>query len=55
MNIEFKCPQCGQMVATDEAYRGKVVQCPKCEKGMDKSRHHDAEQIFDCMGRMKLY
>ena len=24
-------------------------------KHMDKSRHHDAEQIFDRMGRMKLY
>ena len=34
MNIEFKCPQCGQMVAADEAYRGQVVQCPKCEKGI---------------------
>lgn len=28
-----------------------------CEelKQMDKSRHHDAEQIYDRMGRMKLY
>ena len=34
MNIEFKCPQCGQLVTVDEAYRGQVVQCPKCEKGI---------------------
>ena len=34
MNIEFKCPQCGKMVTTDEAYRGRVVECPHCTKGI---------------------
>jgi len=34
MNVEFNCPQCGQLVTVDEAYRGQVVECPKCEKGI---------------------
>ena len=34
MHIEFKCPQCGKMVTTDEAYRGRVVECPHCTKGI---------------------
>ncbi|MBR4652901.1 MAG: hypothetical protein IKO72_06025 [Kiritimatiellae bacterium] len=34
MNIEFKCPQCGQMVAADESSRGQVAECPHCGKGI---------------------
>lgn len=34
MNFEFKCPQCGLAVETDEAYRGQVVECPHCSKGI---------------------
>ena len=34
MNFEFKCPQCGQMVVADEAYRGQVAECPHCGKGI---------------------
>ena len=34
MNFEFKCPQCGQMVEADEAYRGQVAECPHCGKGI---------------------
>ena len=34
MNIEFKCPQCGKPVAADESLRGKVVECPHCERGI---------------------
>ena len=34
MNIEFKCPQCGQSVAADESSRGQVAECPHCGKGI---------------------
>ena len=34
MNIEFKCPQCGKPVTADDSYRGKVVECPHCERGI---------------------
>ena len=34
MNIEFKCPQCGNAVSVDESYRGQVVECPHCAKGI---------------------
>ncbi len=34
MNIEFKCPQCGKPVSADESYRGKVIECPYCTKGI---------------------
>lgn len=34
MNIEFKCPQCGNAVVADETYRGHVVECPHCTKGI---------------------
>ena len=32
--IEFKCPQCGQLVAADDSLRGQAVECPSCEKGI---------------------
>ena len=32
--IEFKCPQCGQLVTADDSLRGQVVECPSCEKGI---------------------
>ena len=34
MNIEFKCPQCGQTVSAEESARGQVAECPYCEKGI---------------------
>ena len=34
MNIEFKCPQCGQLVTADESSRGQVAECPHCGKGI---------------------
>ena len=34
MNFEFKCPQCGKPVSADESYRGKVVECPHCTRGI---------------------
>ena len=34
MNIEFKCPQCGQIVEADESDRGQVAACPHCGKGI---------------------
>ena len=34
MNFEFKCPQCGNAVAVDESYRGQVVECPHCTRGI---------------------
>ncbi len=34
MNFEFKCPQCGNAVSVDESYRGQVVECPHCAKGI---------------------
>ncbi len=40
MNFEFKCPQCGQMVEADEAYRGQVAECPHCGKGIVIPRHN---------------
>ena len=32
--MEFKCPQCGQMVEADESARGQVAACPHCGKGI---------------------
>ena len=40
MNFEFTCPQCGQMVEADEAYRGQVAECPHCGKGIVIPRHN---------------
>ena len=34
MSVEFKCPQCGNAVSVDESYRGQVVECPHCAKGI---------------------
>ena len=34
MNFEFRCPQCGLTVETDEANRGQVAACPHCGKGI---------------------
>ena len=31
MNIEFNCPECGQLVAVDSKYTGTNVQCPECK------------------------
>ena len=31
MNIQFKCPQCGQMVETDESAIGQTASCPYCD------------------------
>ena len=33
-NIEFKCPQCRNAVSVDGSYRGQVVECPHCGKGI---------------------
>ena len=43
MNFEFKCPQCGNAVAVDESYRGQVVECPHCTRGIvvPKSKSND--------------
>lgn len=30
----FDCPQCGKLVAVDEALKGTVVLCPYCDKGI---------------------
>ena len=32
--FSFNCPQCGQPVGVDELLRGKVVECPHCEKNI---------------------
>lgn len=32
--FQFKCPQCGQTVETDESSRGQVAECPHCGKGI---------------------
>ena len=32
--MEFKCPQCGQMVEAEESARGQVAACPHCGKGI---------------------
>lgn len=32
MNIQFKCPQCGQMVEADESVIGQTASCPYCGK-----------------------
>ena len=34
MNIEFKCPQCGQIVETDESLNGKTTECPYCKNSI---------------------
>ena len=44
MNIEFKCPQCGNAVAVDESYRGQVVECPHCAKGIVVPRNKTSGQ-----------
>lgn len=31
VNIEFNCPECGQLLAIDPKYAGTNVQCPKCK------------------------
>lgn len=31
MNIEFNCPECGQLLAVDSTYAGAKVECPKCK------------------------
>ena len=30
MDIQFKCPQCGQIVVADDSYRGRTASCPFC-------------------------
>lgn len=45
MNFEFKCPQCGQMVEADEAYRGQVAECPHCGKGIVVPRGKPKVQV----------
>ena len=32
--FQFKCPQCGQTVETEEYCRGQVAECPYCGKGI---------------------
>ena len=45
MNIEFKCPQCGQMVECDEEFIGHVAQCPHCGKGIVVPRGTESSAI----------
>lgn len=33
-NFDFTCPQCGVSVEADESYRGMVLECPSCGKGI---------------------
>ena len=33
-NIDFTCPQCGVTVEADDSYRGMVLECPSCGKGI---------------------
>ena len=59
MNFEFKCPQCGQMVETDESYRGQVAECPCCGKGIviprDKLKVHteQKERLIHAHGQLR--
>lgn len=46
MNFEFKCPQCGNAVAVDESYRGQVVECPHCAKGIVVPRNKTSGQAL---------
>ena len=32
--VKFDCPQCGNPVEVNEKYRGKVVECNHCQKGI---------------------
>ena len=50
MNFEFKCPQCGQMVEADEAYRGQVAECPHCGKGIVIPRDKPKVQVVRKQG-----
>lgn len=45
MTMEFKCPQCGQMVEADESYAGQVAQCPHCGKGIVVPRGKPKAQV----------
>ncbi len=33
-NFDFTCPQCGVTVEADDSYRGMVLECPSCGKGI---------------------
>ena len=34
MNFKFNCPQCGNPIEADDSFRGEVVACPHCDKGI---------------------
>ena len=55
LNLTALVVLCGSL-ATFEKKMGEMKK-EICEEltQMDKSRHHDASQIYDRMGRMKLY
>lgn len=33
-NFDFTCPQCGVTVGADDSYRGMVLECPSCGRGI---------------------
>ena len=33
-NFDFTCPQCGVSIEAEESYRGMVLECPSCGKGI---------------------
>ena len=32
--FDFTCPQCGVTIEADDSYRGMVLECPSCGKGI---------------------
>lgn len=50
--MEFKCPQCGQSVETDESYAGQVARCPHCERGIVIPRGKLKQDLL--RGKVKL-
>lgn len=32
--FDFKCPQCGGIIEADDSFRGQIVECPHCGKGI---------------------
>jgi len=66
MDIQFKCPRCGQKLCVEESGAGMIVDCPAC-KGqieiprhtVDKSEYHAplrSEQATDAQkGKLRFY